>query len=939
MSSRVLVLAGVCAVLLAPHPRISHAAQSAVGAISEELLAPLRYREIGPTRQGRRVVAIATSRQNPKRFFVGAGPDGMWQTVNEGHTFEPIFDHENTTSIGHVAVAPSDDSIVWVGTGEANLRNSTYYGDGVYKSADGGSSWTNMGLAETQQIGKVIIHPDNPDIVYVAAQGQYYTDNPERGVYKTSDGGRSWTQSLAVTVDDGRGGKIHVGATDLVMDPATADTLYATTYQRIRRPWGFSNAGVGSRIHKTTDGGGSWTVLEGGLPVGVLGKIGLAIFPGTPRTLYAIVEDANTPGMPLAERQAEIAAGKPASGGTLGNILYRTDDAGASWRQVSEGSVGGRANYYGQVIVDPNDADRVFVLSSGADLSEDGGRTWRRAFRYAGDNHVLWIDPADSNHMMLGYDYGFATTNDAGANWVHADELPLAQLYAIGVDTDYPYNVYGGLQDFGSWRGPSSKKGRFPIRFEDWEHMQGGDGFYNLVDPTNSRWLYSSSQFGGLSRVDQKTGVRRSISLEDDDKYRFNWNTPLLISPHNSNVLYYGANALLRLPYRGERWQEISPDLTNNDTTKFGGLEMSQYGTLTTIAESPVQQGVLWAGSDDGNVHVSRDGGESWTNVDDRIPDNPEYWVTRIIASQHDAGTAYLAYTGRHHTDSRSFPYRTEDFGESWTSVAANLPEEPVNVIREDRKNRDLLFVGTYKSVYVSLDRGASWTRMKNNLPTIPVLDLVIHPRENDLVVGTFGRGFWITDISPLQELTADVRASDVHLFDLETRYQWVMPSQPAVSAQNFEGENEPYGVAVNYWLGSATGEVKIVVYDGTRAIHELSGPGHAGLNTVQWVMTERTPRSAEGIARWDRRFGPGAGDDDEEFFDYYDTVDYFGAPTEEVSANGLSRRTRVHDPGPLERDWGHHRVQPGEYTIVLSAAGRSLTKNVRISAAHWYEK
>ena len=931
--------------------------------ISEDILDRFHYREIGPSRPGGRVVSFSVSQQDAYTFFVGAGPGGVWKTENNGQSYTPVFDDEGTSAIGYVAVAPSDDSIVWVGTGESNLRNSTYYGDGAYKSTDGGATWTNMGLRASHHIGTVLIHPTNPDVVYVAAQGYYYSENSERGVYKTTDGGETWVKSLAISVD-GR----DIGATDMVMDPRDPAVIYATTYDRLRRPWGFRSAGVGSGIYKTTNGGDSWTKLGGGLPTGFLGKIGVAVYAQNPRIVYAIVEDANASGVTATERWDELERGQPSAGKVVGNITYRSDDGGGTWRQVSDGVVGDRGNYYARIFVDPNDSEHVFVMGTRVNESTDGGKTYRKAFRYGGDNHVIWIDPSDSRHMLLGYDYGMAITYDAGANWYHPDELGMAQIYAIGVDMDYPYNVYGGLQDFGSWKGPSTKKGRFPIRFEDWEHVKGGDGFYNLVDPTNSRWLYSTSQFGDLARIDQKTGVRRSISMEGRRNYRFNWNAPLVISPHNPNVLYQGAQKVLRSDFRGNSWEEVSEDLTTNDAARFGGVEVRQYCTITALDESPVKAGVLWAGTDDGNVQVTRDGGETWTLLNDNIPDNPQYWVTRIVASHHDAGTAYLTYTGRHHTDFTPYVYKTTDYGETWASIAGNLPEEAVNVIREDRKNPNLLFVGTDRTVYVTLNGGDDWSELKNNLPTIPVKDLLIHPRENDLVLGTMGRGFWITDISPLQGMTAAVLKKKAHLFAIEPRVQWVMPRQPATSAQNFAGENEPKGAMVNYYLKrEIQGGAQIEVYDGSVLINVLDGPGEAGLNSVQWYMTKRSARG-EGGRRWrfeedeggdddeeeeeeeeedegnyEQEEGGGndsvAEDDEEDFYDYYDTVDFHLNADDEVDAWGQSQRTRAGGRGPYSREWRYQRVQPGRYTVKLIVGGETLTETADILQDYWYDK
>ena len=903
--------------------------------LSDDFFNFFHYREIGPTRQGGRVVAFAVSRQDPFTFFVGAGPGGVWKTVNNGHSFMPVFEQEDISSIGDIEIAPSNPDIIWIGTGEANLRNSTYYGNGMYKSTDGGKTWNYMGLKESHHIGRIIIHPNDPDIIYVAAQGHLYSENPERGIYKTTDGGKTWKQSLKIIID-GR----HIGATDLVMDISSPETLYATAYDRRRWAWSFRTAGPGSGIYKTTDSGRTWKKLTKGLPDGFLGKIGLAIYPKNPNILYATIDNANSPGVSYQKRHEELFKGKPPSKPTTGHGIYRTNDSGESWSLASpEGkSIGNRSNYYGQIIIDPNDEEHIYVLSSRADESKDGGKTWQRAFRYAGDNHVLWINPKNSKHMLLGYDYGMAITYDSGKNWYHPDELPMAQLYAIGVDMDYPYNVYGGMQDFGSWKGPSTKKGRFPIRFEDWEHMQGGDGFYNQIDPNNSRWLYCESQFGDLSRIDQKTGKRRSITW-DREHARFNWNAPVLISPHNPNIIYHGAHKVLRSSNQGNSWEEVSPDLTTNDSSKIKGVGAVQYCTITTLAESPLKEGVIWAGTDDGNLWVTKDKGKNWAKLNDNIPGNPACWVSRITASHHNPGTAYLTYTGFHNDDFKPYVYKTLDFGKTWKAITKGLPDASVNVIKEDRKNSNLLFLGTDKAVYVSINGGDNWNLMQNNMPTIPVHDLVIHPRENDLVVGTHGRGFFITDISPLQEFKPEVLKRDAYFFKIEPKIQWIMLSQKATSAQNFAGENESHAVVINYYLKQpAAGDIKISVYNGTNLINEFSGPNKTGLNQVEWGMTRRRKRSKEEIARWDKwqKFAK----EDEEFYDYYDTIDRFGDPDEEVDKWGRSLQTRVHHPpGLTERLHAYYRVQPGEYKVVLRVEEKDLSHTVLIMKDSWYKK
>ncbi|MFQ5743610.1 MAG: hypothetical protein ACE5HV_08475 [Acidobacteriota bacterium] len=872
----------------------------------------IKYRSIGPTRQGGRVVDFAVPSQQPYTFYAATASGGLWKTVNNGLTYEPIFDHQSVISIGAVAVAPSDPQIVWVGTGEANNSRSSYWGDGVYKSTDAGKTWTNTGLKESHHIGRIVVHPTNPDIVYVAALGHLYSENPERGLYKTTDGGHSWRKALEVSSHEKA-----IGVVDVAMDPRNPDVLYAAAYDKVRKPWTFNAGGPGSGIYKTTDGGDSWKKLENGLPNGMLGRIGLGIAGSNPDVIYATIENVNSPGVSDEERYQELVEGKPPRVEIEPDAVWRSDDAGESWRQVSpEGEhIGGRPPYYyGRIIADPNDENHLYVLSPGVSESTDGGQTWKRAFRFGGDNHALWIDPENSKHMLLGYDHGMGVTFDGGDNWYHPDNLPLAQFYAIGVDMDHPYNVYGGLQDNGSWRGPSSKRGGGPIYFEDWVRVGGGDGMYNVVDPSNNRYVYNESQFGPLSRLDQLTGERSSVRYTGTPDLRWNWNAPIVISPHDSNVVYHGANLLLRSSYRGESWEVISPDLTTNDAAKIRGTGNIQYCTITVIAESPVMPGVIWVGTDDGNVQLTRNVGKTWVKLNDKIPDNPGYWVSRVEASHHAAGTAYVTFTGYRRDDFRPFVYKTTDYGESWTSIAANLPDEPVNVIREDPRNPDLLFVGTDSAVYVSLDGGNSWTRMRNNMPTQPIHDLIVHPREHDLVVATHGRGIYITDISPLQQLTAQVLGSDVYLFEIETMVRWIANDRRGVSSQNSAGESEPNGVVINYYLSAAAGsEPKISIFSGARLINELTGPKEAGLNSALWDGTQRRPRTEEERKQYEeqaerrRRFA--------------------------AAGFGGGRFGRRLDP-----DYIFTPAPEGEYTVVLTVDGKTLVRRARISKDYWYK-
>lgn len=900
----------VPAALRAQAPPARNAKMAAPAALdAAAVLKSLNFRSIGPTRQSGRFVDFAVPAGQANTFYAASASGGLWKTENNGQSFVPLFDHEKVVSIGDIAVAPSDPAIVWLGSGEANNSRSTYWGDGVYKSVDAGKTWLNMGLKESHHIGRIVIHPTNPDIVYVAALGHLYSENAERGVYKTSDGGRSWAKVLDIAID-GRA----VGAVDLVMDPADPDTLYAASYDRFRRAWTWGIGGLGSGIHKTVDGGKSWSKLTNGLPSGILGRIGLAVYPKNPKILYAEIENANKPGLSAEDRWKEVLAGK-SSAGMIDGEIYRSDDAGASWTKVSpeKRSIGGDPGYYyGQIVVDPNDPSIVFILSVGVLSSRDGGKTWTTPFRFGGDNHALWIDPKDSGHMLLGYDHGLGLTWDGGKNWYHPDFLPLAQFYAIDYDMSYPYRVAGGLQDNGNLMGPSTKVGGGggfggsgntapAIRLEDWFAVGGGDGMYNVFDRATNHTLYNESQFGPLTRVDLVTGESKSIAYQRvKPETRWNWCSPVLVSAHNSDTIYHCGNIVVMSTNRGETWTEISPDLSTNDPSKLtvegrGGDGNIQYCTITTFDESPLVPGLLWAGTDDGNVWVTRDNGKAWTKLNDKILGNPGYWVSRVTASPSDPGTAYVAYTGFRNDDFRPYLYKTTDYGATWTSLAAGLAEGPVNVVREDPKNPKLVFAGTDFGVYVSLDAGRVWLKLNNNMPTQPVHDLKIQPREADLIVATHGRGAYIANVKPLQELTSDVLAKDVHLFGVEPKVRWLGQDRRESSSSNFAGESEPAGMAISYLLKTKPKEgAKVQVYSGTLLLNEIAGPSDVGLNTVYWNMTGRRERTAD----------------------------------EKKAAQEGARRAREMGYGGAMGDssFASFPVQPGDYRIVLTVDGKSQT-------------
>ncbi|MGB8958900.1 MAG: hypothetical protein WCC00_07820 [Candidatus Aminicenantales bacterium] len=888
-----------------PARKAAPAATAALNAA--DVLKGLNFRSIGPTPQSGRFVDFAVPNGKPNTFYAASASGGLWKTENNGQTFEPLFENEKVFSIGDIAVAPSDPAVLWLGSGEANNSRSTYWGDGVYKSVDGGKTWLNMGLRESHHIGRIVIHPSNPDVVYVAALGHLYSENPDRGVYKSTDGGKTWDKVLAVTVD-GRA----VGAVDLAMDPSDPDTLYAAAYDKFRKPWTWGIGGPGSGIHKTVDGGKTWTKLTNGLPSGILGRIGLAVSAKDPKIVYAEIENANKPGLSAEDRWQEVLAGK-SSEGMIDGEIYRSEDAGTTWAKVSpdKRSVGGDPGYYyGQIVVDPNDSNVVYVLSVGVLASRDGGKTWTPPFRFGGDNHALWIDPRDSAHMLLGYDHGMGVTWDGGKNWYHPDFLPLAQFYAIDFDMSYPYRVAGGLQDNGSLMGPSTNvggRGGFggrggaapPIRLEDWFNVGGGDGMYNVFDRTTNRTLYNESQFGTLTRTDVVTGESENIAYQRlKPETRWNWCAPILVSAHNSDTIYHCGNIVVMSANRGESWTEISPDLSTNDPSKLtvegrGGDGNVQYCTITTFDESPLLPGVLWAGTDDGNVWVTRDNGKAWVKLNDKITGNPGSWVSRVSASPSDPATAYVAYTGFRNDDFKPYLYKTTDYGATWTSLAAGLAEGPVNVVREDPRNPKLLFAGTDFGIYVSLDGGKAWLKLKADMPTQPVHDLKIHPRENDLIVATHGRGAYIADIKALQELTPDILAEDAHLFRVEPTVRWIGRNQRESSSSNFEGESEPLGLAISYLLKSKPKDGAMVqVFAGSLLLDEITGSTNVGLNTVYWRMTGRRESTAE----------------------------------EKKAAQENARRARERGYGGAMGDpnFTSFPAQPGDYRIVLTVDGKS---------------
>jgi photosystem II stability/assembly factor-like uncharacterized protein len=838
--------------------------------VNANLLKDFSYRNLGPFRSGSWISDFAVP-EFPEdahlyTFYVAGRNGGLWKTTNNGTTFEPLFDDQDVFSIGDVTLSPSNPDIVWVGTGEHATARSSYWGNGVYKSTDGGKTWHNMGLEDSHHIGRIVIHPENPDIVYVAAMGHLFTPNAQRGVFKTRDGGRTWKKVLYI--DE------NVGVIDLVMNRENPYVLYAAAYEKYRYPWHFEAGGPGSAIYKTEDGGDNWERLSRGLPQGKIGRIGLDIYRQDPNILYAVIENCQM--RPPTDEEADLdrQRGIDPQDREIEGEVYRTDDAGKTWIKMNsvEDNVGGKAAYsFNQIRIDPNDDQKIFVTTISLASSDDGGRTWsdidwppRKMFLSAfGDIRTLWIDPQNSNRIFLGSDGGVYISYDGGKTCDYYDNLPMAQYYAVGVDMEDPYNIYGGLQCHDNWKMPANSwSGR--VTLEDCIPMGGGDGMYNVVDPEDSRWVYNTIQFGGHYRVDQKLGIRTNIVPRRDeslDPYRFNWCPPLFISPHNSKIIYTGTQVLLRSMDRGEDWQEISPDLTLNDPVKIAGQGHIQYCTITTISESPVVPGVIWLGTDDGKVWVTKNSGGEWTEVTEGISaaGGPEQlWVSRVFASNFDQGKAYVTKTGYRRDNFSPYVFKTTDFGENWENISATLPDKPVNVIFEDRKNPDLLFLGNDKGVYISFDGGKSWNSMRNNMPTIAVHDLLVHPRENDLVVATYGRGVYITDISPLQELTGEVLEKDAHFFSVEPgilRMTRSWGNYGLYGDRHLATPNESNAAVFSYYLKDKTGEAVVLrIFDGDGVIlTELQGPKEAGLHRLSWNV--RRQRSGEQTG--ERRYGP----------------------------------------------------------------------------------
>ncbi len=898
----------------------------AVADFDPQLFAGMKARAIGPAAVGGRIAAIDAVNSNPNHIVIGAATGGVWVSQNGGLTWSAVFDDERVASIGALAINQSNPDIIWVGTGEGNVRNSTSIGGGIYKSIDGGESWSLMGLANSERINRIALHPGDPDIAYVAALGSLWGPNEERGLYKTTDGGTTWERILYI--DD------MTGATDVKMDPVNPNKLFAGMWQFRRWPYQFKSGGPGSGMYISHDGGASWQqkTQEDGLPEGDLGRMAFSIAASDPDRVYALVE---------AEKSA----------------LLRSDDGGQSWSKVNEAhNVADRPFYYTEIIADPRNPDRVYNMATRLRVSIDGGKTfeYNRAIDCCApgntvhiDNHAFWINPSDPEHLIIGNDGGIAISRDRGDTWRFVRNLPLAQFYHVAVDNEVPYNVYGGLQDNGSWRGPAEVWVPAGIRNLHWQEVGFGDGFDTLPDPENALAGYAMSQGGFLFRYNLETGEGRLIRPgppDADTELRFNWNAAIEQDPFDPATLYYGSQFVHKTTDRGANWTVISPDLTSNRPEwqtfrESGGLTpdvtaAENYTSLVAIAASPLEQGLIWAGTDDGRIHVTRDGGENWTRVDTRARKAPEgAWVPMITPSSHAADTAFIVLDDHRRSDMRPHVYRVTDYGQRWESLVSDSLDGYALSILQDPVDPDLLFLGTEFGLYFSSNGGEDWTRFKAGVPTVSVMDMAIQARENDLVLGTHGRSiFVIDDYSALRDLEPEMFSEPLSILSVSAGQHYArLPTQSTrfTGSGEYRGENEAYGVMVTFLAGGedlphpdaerererkkqermsaaspAEGEdeekdenedgarkseekppkisVEIIDANGT-TIRSYKQPVHQGINRLTWNMRRDGVRPAPG-------------------------------PNARADEDGLP-------PGP--------EVPPGEYTIRLSIDDRSDSRAI----------
>jgi photosystem II stability/assembly factor-like uncharacterized protein len=850
-----------------------------------ELLKGMQARNIGPGGMSGRVTAIDVQRDNASVIYVGTASGGLWKSENGGTNFSPVFDEEQVSSIGALAIDPSNPDVIWAGTGEGNPRNSLNGGYGLYKSLDGGRSWNLMGLEQTRHIHRIIVHPAKPGVVYVGAIGSPWGPHPERGVYKTTDGGHSWEQVLYVNELS--------GVADMVMDPQNPDKLFVAMWEHQRWPWFFKSGGAGSGLHMTVDGGENWKQLtsEDGLPEGELGRIGLAIARGNNNYVYALVESKK-------------------------NALYRSVDGGYSWEKRGDKNIGNRPFYYADIYVDPSNENRVYSLYSQVNMSEDGGNSFSTLVGYNIhlDHHAWWIHPEDPTFMIDGNDGGLAISYDRGKNWRHISNLPVSQFYHISVDMELPYKVYGGMQDNGSWRGPAYVWRGGGIINTDWDFLLGGDGFEVLPAAGDPSTCYAMSQQGNVSRINTNTGTTVDIKpvKTGEEDLRFHWNSAIAQDPFDSNTIYFGSQFVHKSSDRGDSWILISGDLTTNDSTKqkfneSGGLTYDVTGaenhtTILAISPSTVEQGVIWVGTDDGNIQLTTDGGENWKNCSPNIEYLPEgSWVPQIVPSAHEGGEAWVVVNNYRQNDYAPYLFHTVDYGKKWTRVIgeSDVPGYVLSFAVDPEEHR-LQFLGTEYGLYVSIDKGENWTKWTNGYPTVPTMDLVIHPREYDLVIGTFGRSAYVLDdIRPLRALAREgeiIFKSVLHPVEPPVAYLAETKNAPGyyfTGDAYFEGENRSGGARLSYFVQLEDAETKekdsltIEVRDTEmKLVRTLKSVPENGLNRSVWYLDRKGVR---------------------------------------LNFNKAKRET------PKRESGGGGSVLPGEYTLKLAFRGDTVSTLVRV--------
>lgn len=871
-------------------PKTKEANEEKKGGMTADTFSGLKFRVIGPAVASGRVMSLAVNPKNDFEYYVGVASGGVWKTVNHGTTWTPVFDGEGSYSIGWVTLDPNDPLVVWVGTGESNSQRSVAYGDGIYRSDDGGKNWQNLGLKKSEHIGRVVVDPRDSKVVYVAAEGPLWGPGGDRGLYKSTDGGKNWKTVLNISE--------NTGVVDIALDPSNPDIVYAAAYQRRRHVFTLIDGGPESAIYKSTDAGANWSRLKNGLPTVDLGRIGLAVSPVDPNVIYATIEAAD---------------GK---GG-----IFRSSDKGATWERRNEFDQG--AMYYARVVADPKNVDRIFVMSVYLRESLDGGKTLHKVeeTNHHGDNHAIWIDPENTKHWILGSDGGVAETYDDSKTWEFKANLPTVQFYDVAVDNALPfYNVCGGTQDYFSWCGPSRTRNVNGIVNSDWFVTTGGDGFRSQVDPVDSNTIYSESQYGVLVRYDKPTGqelVLQPLEGKGEPPLRWNWDSPLIISPHSHTRLYFAANKLFRSDDRGDTWKAVSGDLTRQiDRNKLPVMgkvwgpdavaknaSTSFYGNIVALAESPKKEGMIYAGTDDGLVQVTSDGGQSWTKYD-KFPGVPETtYVSRLAASQHDVNVIYAAFDNHKNEDFKPYLVKSTDAGKSWTSIAGDLPENgPVLAFAEDPVNANLVFAGTEFGAYFTIDGGQHWVRLKGGLPTIAVRDMVIQARESDLVIATFGRGFYVLDnIAPLRQIKPESVEQPAALFPVKDALLYIErhplrgPKKAFLGDAFYTAENPPYGAVFTAFLKDklktkkekrqasekesakknqplpyptndelraeaeeAKPELYFVVYDESgAAIRRINGSTESGFQRAAWDLRYPTPALGEHSDEGDDDFPP----------------------------------------------------------------------------------